>query len=197
LPFVEKFAPRETASALAAFAASRKISLPPAKEIFKGEEQTGRYVVIHPGSGSRKKNWPLENFIQVGARLQRAKAPGGAPFFKRMVVVSGEADGDLGERLHRSLPGSRHLHGLELESLASLIAGAFLYVGNDSGVSHLAGSVVGPTGESPLLAVVFGPSDSRVWAPPGALVLEAGPDLDKLDPIGVCGQIGKSLGFSC
>ena len=35
---------------------------------------------------------------------------------------------------------------------------------------------------APKLAVLFGPSDSRVWAPPGALVLETGPDMRGATP---------------
>ena len=81
----------------------------------------------------------------------------------------------------------------DLETLAELLAGACLYVGNDSGVSHLAGMVADSAGHAPRLAVLFGPSDSRVWAPPGALVLEAGPDMRGVTPDGAFDRIAAFL----
>ena len=139
------------------------------------------YTVLHPGSGSRRKNWPLPHFIELGRRLSfKADAP--LSLVPRLVVVSGEADGDAGSRLVDALPGSLHVHGESLDSLALLLANASLYVGNDSGVSHLAASVKNREGDFPKQTVLFGPSDAAVWAPPGACIVQARDGLEHLSP---------------
>ena len=56
----------------------------------------------------------------------------------------------------------------DLGDLAAWLAGARLFVGNDSGITHLAAAV-----GAPVLAL-FGPTDPAVWAPPGARVIRAG-----------------------
>ncbi len=140
----------------------------------------GRYAVLHPGSGSGKKNWPLANFAALGRLALAEKGEGGEPLFLRLVVTSGEADGDSGARLAAMLPGAGHMHQAALERLGGVLANAGLFVGNDSGVSHLAAAVMNDGGSRPRQAVLFGPSDAAVWAPPGALVLEAGEGMDQL-----------------
>lgn len=57
----------------------------------------------------------------------------------------------------------------DLGELAAWLAGARLFVGNDSGITHLAAAVGTPT------LVLFGPTDPAVWAPAGAHVLRAQP----------------------
>lgn len=133
-----------------------------------------RYAVVHPGSGSRSKNWPLGRYEELCAKLLRNVGPDGSPTLDGMVITSGEADGDLGYRLSSALPGAAHLHEPSLPVLASVLAGAALYIGNDSGVSHLASAVDTASGKHPRLAVIFGPSDPEVWCPPGAMLFRAG-----------------------
>ena len=196
LKFAENTVPPFRLREATIHAEEKKITIPLRRSFAGRSLPDGRYAVIHPGSGSAKKNWRLENFVKLGGWLQKVKTPENELFFPGVAIVSGEADNDLGERLCQALPGSVHWHGLELEELAALLAGAALYVGNDSGVSHLAGSVIGPEGETPVLAILFGPSVSQIWAPPGALVFEAGSGMDQLGADAVCGLLGKSLGFS-
>lgn len=107
-------------------------------------------VVIHPGSGGRRKNWPAEHFTELAARLQ---AQG-----REVTWSLGPAEEN------RPLPAGPHLSGLPLVELAAHLAGARLYIGNDSGITHLAAAVGCPT------VVVFGPTDPGVWAPRGAHV---------------------------
>lgn len=120
----------------------------------------GFYVVIHPGSGSPKKNWPLDRFIAIGKRLSRIQT---------VVILEGEADRDLGKRMKEAIPESILLISPPLEELAMLFAGAELYLGNDSGVSHLA-SAVWPT---PRRVILFGPTSPGSWGMPGATILHA------------------------
>lgn len=97
----------------------------------------GGFLALHPFSGSEPKNWPLERFIELAGRLGGEWCEGPEPRRYRF--------GDLGE-------------------LARWLAGAAAYVGNDSGITHLAAAVGTP------VVVLFGPSDPAVWEPRGACV---------------------------
>jgi hypothetical protein len=100
------------------------------------------YAVIHPFSGSAKKNWPLAKFQALARRLGRAMP---------VRWCSGPEDPPL--------PGAARIG--DLYELARWLAAARLYIGNDSGITHLAAAV-----GTPVLAL-FGPTDPEVWAPRG------------------------------
>lgn len=104
----------------------------------------GNYAVIQPFSGSPRKNWPLERFHEVAAWLE--------PRLAVEWCAGPEED----------LPGARRFD--DLYELARWLAGARLYLGNDSGISHLAAAAGAP------VVVLFGPSDPGVWAPRGRKV---------------------------
>jgi len=92
----------------------------------------------------------------VAARL-------GRPLF----AVAGPADEETAGELLRRLPAGIPLavaRGLEVAALAALLAGCAGYLGNDSGVSHLAAALGVPS------VVVFGPTDPARWAPLGPQV---------------------------
>jgi heptosyltransferase-2 len=113
-----------------------------------------RFLALHPGSGSPRKNWPPGHF----ADLARALAPGG-PF----LVVRGPADEEAAEAVLR-LKDAVLADGLHPRQLGALLAGAGLFVGNDSGVTHLAAAAGAPT------LALFGPTDPAQWAPIGPKV---------------------------
>jgi len=114
-----------------------------------------RYVVIHPGSGGVKKRWPLERFLET-ARLLRGDGLSG-------VFVMGEAETELqAELAGTNLPSSwSSISGLALKDLAGLLARSSLYLGNDSGVTHLAAACGAPT------LAVFRNDSALVWKPAG------------------------------
>ena len=129
-----------------------------------------RAWILHPGSGSPKKNWPLGRFIDIARRLQ-ANA-GVAPVF-----LTGEADAAAREGLLRNAPDIPQLDGLTLREAAQVLSAAYGLLGNDSGISHLAAALGART------VALFGPSRADLWAPrgPHARVVQA-PDgaLDQL-----------------
>ncbi|OGP69349.1 MAG: hypothetical protein A2170_01520 [Deltaproteobacteria bacterium RBG_13_53_10] len=57
------------------------------------------------------------------------------------------------------------LKGLSLLELASVIDGSRLFVGNDSGITHMAAALGVST------VAIFGPSDPKVWSPRGKKVV--------------------------
>jgi len=113
----------------------------------------GRPMVVHPGSGSPTKNWPAARFVEILRRLQAAG--------RETVAVLGEADVAEAAVLARELPKMPVLAGLTLTELAATLAECGAFLGNDSGIAHLAAAVGLPT------TAIFGPSDADVWAPRG------------------------------
>lgn len=129
-------------------------------------------LALHPGSGSAAKCWPAERFaaLAVAAREHWNLLP---------VFLVGPADSDRWRALRAALPPTLEPPALvcrPLRECLALLSIARAYVGNDSGVTHLAARAC------PTLAL-FGPSDPQVWHPLGARVaiLRApGGALDKL-----------------
>ncbi|NLW85402.1 MAG: glycosyltransferase family 9 protein [Planctomycetes bacterium] len=124
---------------------------------------------IHPGSGGADKCWPLCLFLELADVLQSS---GHKPVFILGPVELDRLDTAVVEELER-----RHsvLRSPSLARLAGLLARCRLYVGNDSGVSHLA-AVAGAS-----CVVLFGPSSSRHFAPigPKVTVIQA-PDMSQI-----------------
>lgn len=119
-------------------------------------------VVIQPGSGGRSKNWPLTRFDALAHRLEAVGC--------RVAWCLGPAEEEWPSR-RAALPP------MPLVELAGVLGGARLFVGNDSGISHLAGATGCPT------VAIFGPTNPNVWRPVGPRVRHLGgcgewPDLD-------------------
>jgi len=108
-------------------------------------------VVLHPGSGSEKKNAPLELFKNLYRRLEGEEL--------RPLFVLGEAE----RRLKEELKDFDLYEVKNLLDFARLLKGAAGFVGNDSGFTHLASYLGVPT------VALFGPTDPLVWAPFGPL----------------------------
>jgi heptosyltransferase-3 len=128
---------------------------------FHGDRRDADYhpsrIFIHPGSGSRKKCWPISNFIKTASLIENK---GWEPEF-----ILGPAEYDLFDRLLRLKPLKAEVHRVEtLTELASLLKTGGGFIGNDSGVSHLSAFLGLPT------IAVFGPSDPEVWKPVGRAV---------------------------
>lgn len=117
-------------------------------------------ILLHPGSGSRKKVWPIERFLEIADHL-------GKRIRKRVLVVIGPAEAGETERRFQAVaaPPTILVKGLSLLQLASVMEGCGAFVGNDSGVSHLAAALGVPT------LAIFGPTDPRMWSPRGERVL--------------------------
>lgn len=148
------------------------------------------YAVVHPGSGSARKNWPGDRFAEVARR----RARGGSQVVQLMgpaeqgaLATAGEivrAAGQSARGASSAMRGGERgeddaeggvevVAGLELREVSALLAGADLYVGNDSGISHLAAAVGAPT------VAIFGPTRAARWAP-------RGPNVSVLEPSRRC-----------
>jgi len=117
--------------------------------------QNRKILGLAPGSGSTEKNWPMEFFRQA----QRWWEGGGGG----TVVILGPAEeGWQGNR--RDWGSAVVIRSLELAKVAALLSLCDLYLGNDSGLTHLAAAVGVKT------VALFGPTDPTQWAPRGKRV---------------------------
>ncbi|MBN1131031.1 MAG: glycosyltransferase family 9 protein [Chitinispirillaceae bacterium] len=109
------------------------------------------FITIHPGSGSPRKNWPIERFREVSDRLRQQG--------NVIVWLGGAAETGLNVKAP-----DQYVKNLPLPDIAALLHRSRLYLGNDSGITHLAAAVGCP------VVALFGPSDPVVWAPRGERV---------------------------
>lgn len=113
-------------------------------------------LALHPGSGSEKKNWPIQNWVDlVKIFLNRSV------LFPTVIFVSGEADEKEMEQLRAVFgcePRVAFAHALPLTQLAAILERS-TFIGHDSGISHLAAATAAPC------LILFGPTDPGVWAP--------------------------------
>jgi ADP-heptose:LPS heptosyltransferase len=97
------------------------------------------YAVIHPFSGSPRKNWPLEHYSELARHLH----------FPALFCAGPE----------EALEGAVRFDNLY--DLACWLAASRVYIGNDSGITHLAAAA------GARVLAIFGPTNPNVWAPRG------------------------------
>ncbi len=107
-------------------------------------------IALHPGSGSPRKNWPLDRWAALCEWL-------GREHHAELLVITGEAESAAARALGRFGTAA---HTLPLRDLAAQLASCGLFLGHDSGVSHLAAACRVPS------VLLFGPTDPAMWAPP-------------------------------
>ena len=123
----------------------------------RSESYDPKRIILHPGSGSRKKNWPLQNFLRVESMLRSSH-------FKPEFIL-GPAEIFMAENLRKESDQTRCIHETgDLTKLFCLLKTSGGFIGNDSGVSHLAAFLGLPT------VTIFGPSDPLRWKPIGRAV---------------------------
>jgi len=114
-------------------------------------------ILIHPGSGSPRKNWKSFNFIKV---FKKIESLGMHP-----EIILGPAEQNLSEIFAGSLPAGSKIYILtDLLDLMTILKQSGGFIGNDSGISHLAAFTGIPT------VVIFGPSSPKRWKPFGRSV---------------------------
>ncbi|MBN2371295.1 MAG: glycosyltransferase family 9 protein [Vicinamibacteria bacterium] len=127
------------------------------------------FLAMHPGSGSERKNWPVERFARLAA-----SAGNGRPW----LLVEGPAE----HGRFSALSAESNViiaNELPLRVLGALLGESGVYVGNDSGVTHLAAAWGATT------VALFGPTDSAMFAPVGENVTVVNApenDMRRLDP---------------
>ena len=110
-------------------------------------------LLIHPGSGSR---WKCVNPDVLALAMEQFQLEDIHP-----LILEGPADRESVAGLSKLVPAVPVIAGGDLSILACLLTRSVLYVGNDSGTTHLAALLAVPT------VALFGPTDPKRWAPRG------------------------------
>ena len=119
-----------------------RAEIPRARLFCEPPPASAPYAVIHPFASAPDKTWPADRFLAAARAL---------PF--DAVFIGGPFDDMTPFAAHRALAAA------PLKQVMSLLSGASLFVGNDSGPAHMAAAFGVPS------VVLFGSSDPVVWAP--------------------------------
>jgi ADP-heptose:LPS heptosyltransferase len=120
--------------------------IPSARLFAKPQQSVRPYAVLHPMASAPDKTWPSANFLAVAEHLDKRLS-------LDPVFIAGPAESIDAFAKYRCLAGA------PLEEVKSLVSGASLFVGNDSGPAHMAAAFGLP------VVVLFGSSDPYIWRP--------------------------------
>jgi heptosyltransferase-2 len=114
----------------------------------------GQWIAVHPGSGSETKNWNLGRWFTVLQWVQTKTD-------WNVLLVGGEAEGNRLAELSVVLAKQRFRFAerLPLADLATLLAQCHLFLGHDSGITHLAAAA------GCKVVALWGPSKRAIWQP--------------------------------
>jgi ADP-heptose:LPS heptosyltransferase len=127
-------------------------SLVAADEALRKAGVSGEFVLIQPAAAFKTKQWPAERFAVVAKRLAEAGVT--------VVITAGPGEEQLLQEVRvRSAGSVRVVPPLPLREFAALVSKCRLYVGNDTGATHMAAAL------GRRIVVIFGSSDFRVWSP--------------------------------
>jgi ADP-heptose:LPS heptosyltransferase len=145
-----------------------------------GGAEEGSFLCLHPGSGSTRKNWAREAFLEVAHEaFHRWRLPS--------IVLIGPAETNQLEFWTKAEgPSLSVKEGLPILEVAGTLRRAAFYVGNDSGITHMAAAMGVPA------VALFGPTDPARWAPRGKHVQVL---LQPITPEQVLSSLKRSLGY--
>jgi len=116
---------------------------------FNGSESI---AMIHPTAAFDTKQWAVENFARLTEALrQRRLAP--------VIVVAPNEKQTAQALISQSSASPAVLSDLSLPEVTALASRARLFVGNDSGIAHIAAAAGAPC------VVIFGSSNRNHWRP--------------------------------
>ena len=120
---------------------------------------SGPFLVIGPTANWAAKVWPTENFALLIQKLLAYKELLGA----KIILVGGPGEESVGQELISQLKGIKpiNLIGKPILATAAIFSLSKVFIGNDSGLMHLAAATGIPT------LGLFGPTDDNLYAPSG------------------------------
>lgn len=124
-----------------------------AKKFF---DKTKMIIAFHPGAGKKENIWPEEKFVELIKTLQKR-------YNNYILITAGWTDKKILELISSKL-NELNIHfdiaeNLEIKKLAAVLSKVQLYVTNDTGPMHIAGSA------GTKMISLFGPTKSYEWAP--------------------------------
>jgi ADP-heptose:LPS heptosyltransferase len=147
----------------------------------KGIAPGEAYAVMRPGASQANKRWPVERFAAIAHWLREAHGISS-------VVNLGPGDEHISADVKQRFASvGVIIDSLDLRGLVALLAGSCLFVGNDTGPTHIAAAL------GRKCVVIFGASDSKVWSPwKTEYRLVENPFPCKQCPRGKCESLGTS-----
>lgn len=147
-----------------------RLGTAPAPVVWYSAEDTARVtpllpvgrpvIALAPTANWLPKVWPAERFVALFLRLAATHLPDAVP---AVIAGPGETEAAMAADVLRALPDAIDLVGcLTLPEIAAVLSRAALFVGNDSGLMHVAAASGAPT------LGLFGPTDATEYAPWGA-----------------------------
>jgi len=116
------------------------------------ETEEKSLITIHPGSGSKVKNWPEKYFLKVFKYLLKKE---------KVVVILGYAEEKQIRFWENNVPAKNLILFPCFDTLTEIMRKTYVYIGNDSGISHLFAAAGTKT------YVIFGPTNPGIWKPKG------------------------------
>ncbi len=116
-------------------------------------------IALAPTANWAPKIWPAERFADLFHTLRATHMPNAVP---AVIAGPGESEAAMAQTLLDALPEAIDLRGrLSLPQIAAFLSRAGLFIGNDSGLMHLAAAAGAPT------LGLFGPTNAEEYAPSG------------------------------
>lgn len=108
----------------------------------------GEFFVIHPGSGSKDKNWSRDKFLKL------------AEYLKDVKIILGPAEENEIEFWRKNFKGEIFFN-IDIDNILKIAKKTTTYIGNDSGFTHLFSFLGVKT------VAIFGPTSPFIWGPRG------------------------------
>jgi heptosyltransferase III len=141
-------------------------------------------IALHPGSGSERMNWPEAKWAELLRHMVDSTQ-------LHLLLVGGEAEGERLWRLAAALPPARAEVGqsLPLTELAGQLRSCTVFVGHDSGITHLAAALGLPT------LVLWADTAEEIWRPQGegVMIVKESSGLHMLSVQRVADELWKML----
>jgi len=141
-----------------AFQVNDRILAGASKKLGSSLTVASKVIAVHPGASARAKCWPADHFVRL---MQTIAATGAVLLILGEVELERFPPDDL-KQLKQS--ANEVVSCPDLADLAGILACCSGYIGNDSGITHLAGSLGIPT------VAIFGPTSAKTWQPLGPAV---------------------------
>ena len=129
-----------------------RIQLRPTSE--EKDLERGKWIAVHPGSGSERKNWPEDRWVELIRWIRRETG-------WNLLLVGGEAEGERLARIREAVgrERARLVERRPLVELAGLLGQCDWFLGHDSGITHMAAAV------GCRVVTLWGPSKRKIWVP--------------------------------
>jgi len=122
------------------------------EELLAGRPSSGEFILLHPAAAFDTKQWPVLNFASLARELV------GEGY--RVIITAGPGQEHLlSDMAVRCPEGAMIVDPLPLPDFVALVSLCRLYIGNDTGPTHIAAALKKP------IVVIFGSSDAGAWFP--------------------------------